>query len=156
MRPAREEATGRRRLVLASLIGAAWIVIGIAVRPVQETCDQALATDVCFETIDAAMRKGLPSVHPLLLAAHAEPGPAARPDQFGHRATVTFEALGIPGPVSVRLYFDSGGHWGGIVDRAASELALWTVTQAVAIAAAGSAGSRLLLRGRRTGSSPAT
>ena len=132
------------------LLVAGWVAIGAAVRPLKLTCDPVLARDVCLETIDAALRKGMPRVHPPLLAAHAEPGPAARPDQFGHRATVTFDVLGVPGPVSVRLFFDAGGHWGGIASRGSAELALWALAQGVvAAAAAGSLG--LLLRRHRSG-----
>jgi hypothetical protein len=141
-----------RLLLVAVLVGAVWVAIGVAVRPLRQTCDQALAADVCLETIDAAMRRGLSRVHPLLLAAHAAPGPAARPDQFGHRATVTFDVLGMPSPVSVRLFFDAGAHWGGIADREATEIALWSVGQGVAVAAV-AGGSWLMLR-RRTGRAP--
>lgn len=132
------------------LLGAGWVAIGAAVRPLQLTCDPVLARDVCLETIDAALRKGMPRVHPPLLAAHAEPGPAARPDQFGHRATVTFDVLGVPGPISVRLFFDAGGHWGGIASRGAAELALWTLAQGV-VAAAAAGWLWLLLRRHRAG-----
>jgi hypothetical protein len=136
-------------LLVVVLLGAVWVSIGAAARPLQQTCDPALAPDVCLETIDAALRKGMPHVHPLLLAAHAEPGPAAQPDQFGHRATVAFDVLGVPGPTSVRLFFDTGGHWGGIASRGAAELALWAVAQGVVAAAAAAGGLWLLLRRRR-------
>ncbi len=146
--------TGWPRILLyAILLGALWIAIGVAVRPVRQTCDPALSADVCFETIDAAMRRGLARVHPLLLAAHAAPGPAAGADQFGHRATVTFVVLGMPSPVSVKLYFDLGAHWGGVADRGAPELVLWTVAQGVVVAAV-AGGSWLLLRGSRSGRGP--
>lgn len=146
--------TGWPRILLAAiLLAALWVAIGVAVRPVRQTCDPALAADVCLETIDAAMRRGLARVHPLLLAAHAAPGPAAGADQLGHRATVAFAVLGMPGPVSVKLFFDVGGHWGGVADRTAPELALWTVAQGVVVAAV-AGGSWLLLRERRTGRGP--
>lgn len=138
-------------LLVVVLLGATWVAMGAAVRPLRQTCDPALATDVCLETIDAALRKGMARVHPLLLAAHAEPGPAARPDQFGHRATVTFDVLGVPGPTSVRLYFDAGGHWGGIASRGAAELALQAMAQGVVVAAAAAGGLRLLFRRRSAG-----
>lgn len=144
--------TGWPWLFLVVLIaGVAWVAIGTAARPLQQTCDRALARDVCLETIDAALRKGLPPVHPLLLAAHAEPGPAARPDQYGHRATVTFDILAMPGPTSVRLFFDAGGHWGGVASRDATELALWVVAQGVLVAGAAAGGLWLLRRWRRPG-----
>lgn len=152
--PEAERRTRRPRLILVMLlVGSAWIAVGAAVRPLQVSCDPALARDACLETVDAALRRGLPPVHPLLLAAHAEPGPAARPDQLGHRATVTFDLLGVPGPVSVRLFFDAGGHWGGIADRGAAELALWVLPQgAVAAAVAGWLWRRL--RSHRPGDEP--
>jgi len=146
--------TGWPRILLAAiLLAALWVAIGVAVRPVRQTCDPALAADVCLETIDAAMRRGLARVHPLLLAAHAAPGPAAGADQLGHRATVTFAVLGMPGPVAVKLFFDAGGHWGGVADRGAPELALWTAAQGVVVAAA-TGGAWHLLQGRRTGRGP--
>lgn len=145
----------RRLALLAILIAGSWLVASLIVRPIDQTCDPALARDVCLETIDAALRRGLPVIHPLLLAAHAEPGPAARTDQFGHRATVTFLVLGVPGPVRVRLFFDAGAHWGGIPDHRLPELAAWTLggalVLAVAIAAAGIGLARLLCRSRRSG-----
>lgn len=134
-------------LVVALVVGAAWVAVGIGVRPLRQTCDAALPADVCLETIDAAIRRGLPRVHPLLVSAHAEPGPAARADQFGHRATVTFEVLGIPRRVAVRLFFDAGAHWGGIPDMEAPELALWTAGHGLAVGGA-AAGAALLLRYR--------
>lgn len=122
-------------LLLAVLLGAGWVAAGALVRPLDQTCDPALATGACHETIEAALRRGMPRLHPLILAAHAEPGPAAGPGQFGHRATVTFSLLGVPGPTAVRLYFDAGAHWGGISDRGDVELALWAVAQGVLVAA---------------------
>lgn len=143
--------TRRRRLLpVVLLVGAVWVATGAAVRPLQLTCDPVLTRDVCLETIDAALRRGMPRVHPPLLAAHAEPGPAARPDQFGHRATVTFDVLGVPGFTSVRLFFDVGGHWGGIASRGAAELALWALAQGV-VAAAAAGWLWLLLRRQRAG-----
>jgi hypothetical protein len=140
-------------LTLAVLIGAAWVAIAVSLPALRQTCDRELAADVCLETIDAAVRDGLPRVHPLLLAAHAQPGPAARPDQFGHRATVIFDVLGAPGQVSVRLFFDAGGHWGGTADRDGAELGLWVVAQAVLVFGA-AGGAWLLLRRQRTKRTP--
>ncbi len=136
-----------RRILAAALIGALWIAVGLAVRPIQQSCDPRLTRDVCLETIDAAQRRGLPTLHPLLLAAYAEPGPAANPDQFGHRATVMFDLAGPPGRVSVRLFFDAGAHWGGIPDRSAPELLAWTLAEGVVVAAA--AGGLFWLVSRR-------
>lgn len=156
-RPAGSRAAGRRptglRIALVgAVVAALWMAAGVAARPIQQTCDASLAHEVCAETIDAALRKGMPAIHPLLLAAHAEPGPAARPDQSGHRATVTFKLLGTPGPVAVRLFFDAGGHWGGIPDRQAIELAAWALGWAIAagtvVAVAASGLQRVARRSR--------
>lgn len=136
------------RVLLSVLIGSLWVVLGVAARPIDQTCDPRLTRPVCLETIDAALRKGLPAVHPLLLSAHAEPGPAAGTDQFGHRATVRFGLVGVPGPVSVRLFFDTGAHWGGIADRGALELALWSMAEWFVVAGA-AAGAWTLVNRRR-------
>lgn len=134
-------------LVAAVLLGLAAIAMGAVARPLQGTCDPALATDVCLETIDAGLRRGLPRLHPLILTAHAEPGPAAGPDEYGHRATVTYALLGVPGPTTVRLFFDAGAHWGGIPSRGDVELAAWAAAQGVVVAGA-VVGAWLLLRRR--------
>lgn len=131
------------------LIGTLWIVLGIVARPLDQTCDPRLTRDVCLETIDAALRKGLPAIHPLALSAHAEPGPAAGSDQLGHRATVRFVLTGIPDPVSVRLFFDAGAHWGGIPDRQTPELLAWSVMEGIILAGAAAGTWSLLIR-RRT------
>lgn len=130
------------------MLGTLWIVLGVVARPIDQTCDLRLTTDVCFETIDAALRRGLPPIHPLLLSAHAESGPAAGSDQSGHRATVRFGLPGVPDPVSVRLFFDAGAHWGGIADRQASELLLWSVGEGVVVAGAAAGAWSLLTRRR--------
>ncbi len=147
-RQTRQRIRWRRQVVIAILAGATWTAIGAVLPPRHETCDPALAADICHETIDAALRRGLPPAHPLLLAAHAEPGPAARPDQLGHRATVTFAVLGMPGDARVRLFFDAGGHWGGVVDRGAPELAAWALAQGLVLGG-GIGGGALLLAWRR-------
>jgi hypothetical protein len=134
-------------LLGAALVGLLWVVLGVASRPIEQTCDPQLTRAVCLETIDAALRKGLPPIHPLVLTAQAEPGPAAAPDQFGHRATVHFGLAGVPGPVSVRLFFDTGAHWGGIADRGAAELAVWSLAEGIVIAAV--AGGAWTLSSRR-------
>ena len=56
-----------------------------------------------------------------------EPGAAAGAGELGHRATVTFDLLGMPAPTRVELYFDQGGHWGGESDRSDMEIAAWTL-----------------------------
>jgi hypothetical protein len=135
-------------LLGAALVGLVWVLLGVVARPIEQTCDPQLTRPICLETIDAALRKGLPAIHPLLLTARAEPGPAAGADQLGHRATVRFGLLGVPGPVSVRLFFDAGAHWGGIADRGAPELLSWSVVEGVIVAVTAAA-VWLLLRRRR-------
>ena len=49
---------------------------------------------------------------------------------MGHRATVTFDLLGVPGPTVVALYYDIGAHWGGVTSRAPVELAGWALLMA--------------------------
>lgn len=138
-----------RLLLVALLIGAGWIAFSSLISPVGQTCSPALATDICLGSIDAALRRGLSPVHPLLLTAHAEPGPAARPDQFGHRATVTFRMLGVGGPASVRLYFDAGGHWGAIASMGAAELAFLATAEGLVVSLVVAAGLGFLARRRR-------
>ena len=65
---------------------------------------------------------------------------------------MTFDLLCVPGPTTVRLFYDIGAHWGGAPDRGALELAAWSLLAAgvvgVGVAglasaiAAGVAGSR--------------
>ena len=101
----------------------------------QGDLDPALSAGACSETIVAALKKGMPRPHPLLLAAHAAPGPASGNDQLGHRATVTFDAVGMPVPITVDLYVDMGAHWGGVVDPGSGEVELWVAIQGVLAAA---------------------
>jgi hypothetical protein len=128
-----------------------WVALGVLARPIDQTCDARLTRAICLETIDAALRKGLPAVHPLLLSARAEPGPAAGAGQYGHRATVRFGLAGVPGPISVRLFFDAGAHWGGIPDREAPELLAWAAGQGIFVAGAATGAWTLLGRRRRAG-----
>jgi len=93
------------------------------------------------------MERGLAAVHPLILEAHVEPGPAAAPQELGHKATVTFTMLGIPGPTTVKLFADVGAHWGGVTDRGAGELGLWSLVAPLLVAGAILLGWRIL--GRR-------
>ncbi len=139
-------------LAVALLTGIVAVSASVA-QPLRIACAAGgLADQACHETVAAALERGLAPFHPLILAAHVEPGPAADPVQNGHRATVTFDLLGIPGPTTVRLFYDIGGHWGGAPDRGALELAarsllaagvvcLGVVGLAFAVAA-GVAGSR--------------
>ena len=149
-----------RLVLVALLIGAGWIAFSSFMRPVQQTCDSSLSSEICMGSIDAALRRGLGPLHPLLLSALAEPGPAARPDQFGHRATITFGMLGVGDPASVRLFFDEGGHWGGVANMGAVELAAWVVGQGLLVAVLVGAGLSRLARhgrvGRRSAGTPTT
>jgi hypothetical protein len=129
---------GRRSLwrPLSALLAAALLTGIVAVsasvaQPLRITCVAGgLADQVCHETVAAALERGLAPFHPLILAVHVEPGPAADPGQSGPRASVTFDLLGIPGPTTVRLFSDMGGHWGGAPDRGALELAAWSLLAA--------------------------
>ena len=53
------------------------------------------------------------------------------PGRVGHRATVTFDLLGVPDQISVALYYDIGAHWGGVVNRSPLEVALWALVDAI-------------------------
>ncbi len=122
--------TGRRALlrrlsaVLAVVLLTAILAVSASVaHPLRITCAAGgVAGQACDETVTAALERGLAPFHPLILAAHVEPGPAADPGQNGQRATVIFELLGVPGPTTIRLFSDVGGHWGGVPDRGALEL----------------------------------
>ena len=136
-------------LGLGILVAIGWIVISTTTYPLRETCDPALSAGACSETIVAALKKGMPRPHPLLLAAHAAPGPEAGNDQLGHRATVTFDAAGMPGPITVDLYVDMGAHWGGVVDPGAGEVEAWVAIQGVLAAAVVTALAGWAIRRRR-------
>ncbi|HKZ91066.1 MAG TPA: hypothetical protein VJZ50_02900 [Candidatus Limnocylindrales bacterium] len=103
------------------------VIVAVAARPLLRTCAPTLSADSCAETVEASLKRGLPPLHPLILASHVEPGPAAASTELGHKATVTFDLLGIPGPTSVRLYLDMGGHWGGVSSRDEVEVAAWAL-----------------------------
>ncbi len=121
-------------IVVGLVAGIAVFALGSAVPPLSEMCPSTVySADECHLTIDASMRRGLAAVHPVILAAHADPGPDRATGQLGHRDTVTFEMLGIPGPTTVKLFYDVGAHWGGEPDRSTTELAAWAVGVAVAV-----------------------
>ena len=94
-----------------------------------------MSADACAASVEAALARGLAPIHPLILAAHVAPGADPGPGELGHRATVTFDLLGVPGPTVVRLYYDLGGHWGGEADRSPEELALWWALPAIVLGA---------------------
>ncbi len=129
------------------LIGGAWLALAAAASPLRVTCDPAVPPDVCAETADAGLRRGMPRIHPLITEAAVAPGPAF-PDGYGHRATVRYALL--PGPtVSERLFFDAGGHWGAIPDASDLALLAWALTPLAAAVAAGTAAGVVVASRRR-------
>ena len=127
-------------------VGVVWMAIAASVAPLRVTCDPAIPADVCAETADAGLRRGMPRLHPLITEAAVAPGPAF-PDGYGHRATVTYHVP--PGPsVDVRLFFDAGGHWGGVPSSSDLELALWALLPVAVITGVGAIGGAWA--GRRT------
>lgn len=137
------------RLLLAA---ALLVVVGASLGPLSRSCAPALEEAACEGAIDAVLRRGLPGLRPLILAAHVEPGSAPRPGDLGHRATVTFDLLGVPGPTQVALHFDQGGHWGGAADRSETELAAWSLSPLLlaSVAAIGLVGATRLRQPRPT------
>jgi hypothetical protein len=131
--------------VVAAAAGLAALAAGALVPPIHETYAPAITPGVGAETVYAALERGLSPLHPLILDAYVEPGPADEPTELGHRATVTFTMLGIPGPTTVRLYVDVGAHWGGVTDRGAPEMALWSLPVPLLLAGG------VLLAGRSLG-----
>jgi len=119
-------------------VGIVWMAIATTVAPLRITCDAAVPADICADTVAAGLHRGMPRLHPLITEAVVVPGPAF-PGAYGHRATVTYSVP--PGPaVDVRLFFDAGGHWGGIPSQGDVELALWALLPVVVITAVGAAG----------------
>jgi hypothetical protein len=133
------------------LAGIGWMGIASAVAPLRVTCDPAVPADVCAETADAGLRRGMPNLHPLITEAAVAPGPEF-PDGYGHRATVTYSLL--PGPaVTERLFFDAGGHWGAVPDRSDLELLAWAlVPVGVAVGVGAAVGGAVSRRGAAGGS----
>lgn len=131
------------------LVGVAWVAIVATAAPARVVCDPVMPQDVCAETADAGLRRGMPRLHPLIMQAAVAPGPAF-PDAYGHRATVRYSLL--PGPVvEERLFFDAGGHWGAIPDHGDVELALWALLPAVVATLLGGAAGGLVGRRRVRG-----
>jgi hypothetical protein len=116
-------------LMAGGLALAAVLVIaaGVSLAPLSRSCAPGLSEAACEGSVSAVLRRGLPGFHPLILGAHAEAGPAAGSSEVGHRATLTFDLLAVPGPTIVELHYDQGGHWGGRSDRSAAEIAAWTL-----------------------------
>jgi len=113
------------------LLGVLVVFAGTSATPMSRTCAEGMDVTGCEEAVTAVMKRGLPALHPLILSAHVEPGSAPGPQDLGHRATVTFELLGVPGPTSVNLYFDRGAHWGGESDRGDTEIKAWALAPLV-------------------------
>ncbi len=124
----------------AVLLGAILLVaVGVSSSAPAPTCAEDMDETACQSAVGAVVRRGLPAFHPLILATRVEPGPAPGPQDMGHRATVEFELLGMPDPLSIELYYDVGAHWGGRPDRTDEEVAAWTLAPlalALSIAAA--------------------
>jgi hypothetical protein len=131
--------------LLATALAIA-LVVSANVPPLRIECPVAgMTVKVCHDSVEATLQRGLPVPHPLILAARVEPGPAAQGTN-GHRATVTYDLLGMPSSTVVRLFYDIGGHWGGEADRGTLELGAWWAAPIVALL---SLGGVLVTRGRR-------
>jgi hypothetical protein len=119
----------RRIVATIAVLGlvALILAVGALAPPIHETSAPSISGDVRHETLAAALERGLPPLHPLILDVSVVPGPAGAAAELGHRATVTFAMLGVPGPTRVKLFVDVGGHWGGTPDRRAPELAMWSL-----------------------------
>jgi hypothetical protein len=113
------------------LLGVLFMVAATSAAPISRTCAPDMDVVGCEEAVTAVMKRGLPALHPLILSAHVEPGSAPGSQDLGHRATVAFELLGVPGPTSIDLYFDRGAHWGGESDRGDTEIKAWALTPLV-------------------------
>jgi hypothetical protein len=118
-------STGAVAVAIALAALAALLALGSGVPPLRVECPAGgMSEEACRETVDGSLKRGLRAPHPLILAARVEPGPAGL-DEYGHRATVRLDLLGVPGPTHVRMYYDRGGHWGGEVDRPDAEILAW-------------------------------
>ena len=125
-----ESGSIRRRVLAATAafgLVAMILAAGALSPPLHETSTTSLSPEVRHETVAAALERGLAPLHPLILDANVESGPAGAGPELGHRATVTFSMLGVPGPTRVKLFVDVGAHWGGTPDRLPGELALWSL-----------------------------
>ena len=98
-----------------------------SVAPLRIACAPGLDVVVCQRTVIASLERGLAPFHPLIVSAFAEPGATPQAGAVGHRATVSFDLLGVPGPTTVALYYDIGAHWGGVPSRGRPELAAWAL-----------------------------
>jgi hypothetical protein len=113
---------------VAVVLGAvALVVVGTNASAPEPTCADEMDPVACTSAVGAVVRRGLPELHPLILATRVEPGAQPGPQENGHRATVEFDMLGVPGPVVIELYYDVGAHWGGRLDRSEAEVAAWAL-----------------------------
>ena len=135
---------------IAGLLVAALAIafaVSANVPPLRVECPtEGMSSEACHASVQATLRRGLTAPHPLILAARVEPGPAG-PTEAGHRATVTYDLLSMPYPTVVELYYDIGGHWGGVADHGWPELPLWWGVPVVVLLGVG---GLLFTRGRRT------
>ena len=128
------------------LLGMAWMALAASAAPLRVTCAPGMPADVCAETADAGLRRGVPRLHPLITEAAVAPGPAF-PTGYGHRATVRYVLL--PGPiVTERLFADVGGHWGAVPDHGDLALGAWATLPAVLAALVGAGAGGAIGRAR--------
>lgn len=113
---------------VAVLLGAVLLVAVSSSRAAPgPTCATGMDEVACQSAVGAVVRRGLPALHPLILATRVAPGPDPGPQDFGHRATVEFDMFGMPGPLTIELYYDSGAHWGGRADQSEEVVAAWAL-----------------------------
>jgi hypothetical protein len=112
----------------------ALVLAGTAnVPPLRIECPaDGMTATACHDAVNATLKRGLTVPHPLIVAAHVEAG-SAGPTEMGHRATVTYDLLSMPFPTVIELYYDMGGHWGGVADHGWPELQLWWLVPVVVL-----------------------
>ena len=133
---------------VAVVLGAILLVAVTASRAAPDPrCDEGMDEVACQSAVGAVVRRGLPALHPLILATRVEPGPNPGAQDLGHRATVEFDMFGMPDPIRVELHFDVGAHWGGRSDHTEQEVAAWAL--APVFLAAGVAVGLLMIGWRR-------
>jgi hypothetical protein len=126
----------RNSAIVAAILvfaGVFLVVLGTSAAPLSRRCAPEMDKTGCDEAVVAVLKRGLPAFHPLILSADVKPGSAPGPQDLGHRATVDFTLLGVPGSTAVDLYFDRGAHWGGESDRGENEIAAWTLAPVVVV-----------------------
>ena len=126
----------RAALLLAAfllLAGLLFVAGGSSAAPLSTSC-VGLESAACEGAIEAVRRRGLASVHPLIISVTVEPGAAPGPQDLGHRATLTYEMLAMPDLTVIELHFDQGAHWGGETERSGTELAAWALAPLALVA----------------------